>query len=59
MPGFAQTLHEWGQGKLHSGSTQGPVVKDQKQALAIAFSEQRKGKESTAKRVGAKLLQGR
>lgn len=34
-------LHEWGQGKLHSGSSHGPVVKSQKQAVAIALSEQR------------------
>ena len=29
-------------GKLHSGSKTGPVVKDHKQALAIAMSESRK-----------------
>ena len=42
-PGFDQTMHEYGQGQLHSGSKKGPVVKNQKQALAIAFSEKRKG----------------
>ena len=35
-------MHEWGQGKLHSGSKKGPIVKSQKQAIAIALSEQRK-----------------
>jgi hypothetical protein len=35
-------MHEWGQGALHSGSKKGPVVKSQKQAVAIALSEQRK-----------------
>ena len=35
-------MHEWGQGKLHSGSKKGPIVKGQKQAVAIALSEQRK-----------------
>ena len=35
-------MHEWGQGQLHSGSKTGPVVKNQKQAVAIALSEQRK-----------------
>ena len=35
-------MREWGQGKLHSGSSSGPVVKNQKQAEAIAFSEQKK-----------------
>ena len=42
MPGFKPTMEEWKAGKLHSGSKKGPVVKSQKQALAIAFSEQRK-----------------
>lgn len=37
-----QTMSEWGKGKLHSGSKQGPVVKSQKQAVAIALSQQRK-----------------
>lgn len=39
---FGGVMHEWGKGELHSGSKSGPVVKDQKQALAIAFSEDRK-----------------
>ena len=34
---FAKVLHEWGQGKLKSPD--GKVIKDQKQALAVAFSE--------------------
>ena len=38
----AKVFHEWGQDKLHSGSAKGPVVKDQKQAVAIALSEGRK-----------------
>lgn len=32
-------MHKWGQGKLHSGSKKGPIVKSQKQAIAIALSE--------------------
>ena len=40
-----KVMHEYGEGKLHSGSKKGPVVKNQKQALAIAFSEKRKGKK--------------
>lgn len=38
----AKVMHEWGQGKLHSGSKHGPEVKNQKQAVAIAMSEARK-----------------
>jgi len=37
-----KVMHEWGQGKLHSGSKHGPKVKSQKQAVAIALSESRK-----------------
>lgn len=35
-------FHEFGKGALHSGSKKGPVVKNQKQAVAIALSEGRK-----------------
>jgi len=38
----SKVMHEWGQGQLHSGSKKGPVVKSQKQAVAIALSEGRK-----------------
>ena len=34
-------MHKWGQGKLHSGSKSGPVVGNQKQAVAIMLSEKR------------------
>jgi len=36
------TLDEWRSGNLHSGSKSGPVVKNQKQAVAIALSEKAK-----------------
>lgn len=42
----SKVMHEYGSGKLHSGSKQGPVVKSQKQAVAIALSEARRGKKS-------------
>ena len=35
----SKVMHEWEAGKLHSGSKKGPVVKNQKQAVAIALSE--------------------
>lgn len=37
-------MHEWRTGQLHSGSSAGPVVKNHKQAIAIALSEQRQRK---------------
>lgn len=38
-----KVMHEWGQGKLKSSS--GQKVTDQKQAVAIALSEARRGKK--------------
>ena len=32
-------MHKFGQGKLHSGSKNGPVVTNPKQAVAISLSE--------------------
>ncbi|MBI3306135.1 hypothetical protein HYZ82_03370 [Candidatus Nomurabacteria bacterium] len=37
----AKVMHEWKEGKLHSGRS-GKKVKSQKQAVAIAISEARK-----------------
>lgn len=34
-----KVMKEYSQGKLHSGSKKGPVVKSKKQAVAIALSE--------------------
>jgi hypothetical protein len=39
-----QTLHEFKTGALRSGSKQGPLVKNPKQALAIALSQARRAK---------------
>ena len=39
-----KVMHEFGQGKLHSGST-GKVVTNPKQAVAIALSEERRSKK--------------
>lgn len=37
-----RVFHEFGQGKLHSGSKRGPTVQSQRQAVAIALSEGRR-----------------
>ena len=39
---IAKVMREYKEGKLHSGSKKGPVVKSEKQAMAIALSEARK-----------------
>jgi hypothetical protein len=45
----ATVMHEWGKGQLHSGSPKGPKVTNQKQAVAIALSEQRKANQKRGK----------
>lgn len=40
-----KVLGEFKEGKLHSGSKKGPVVKSKDQALAIAMSEAGKSKK--------------
>lgn len=39
-----KTLHEYKEGKLHSGSKTGPKVKSRKQAVAIALNQARRKK---------------
>lgn len=46
-PKIKKVLKEFKEGELHSGSKKGPLVKDPKQATAIALSE--------ARRAGAKI----
>lgn len=41
MP-YNEVMPKWKAGNLHSGSKKGPVVKNQKQAVAIMLSEKRK-----------------
>jgi hypothetical protein len=52
----AAVMREAKAGKLHSGSAKGPVVKNRKQAIAIALSEAKlskpKRKPKRAKRRG-------
>lgn len=40
-----KVMHEYKEGKLHSGSKKGPKVTNPKQAIAIALSEARKAKK--------------
>jgi len=40
-----KVMGEFERGELHSGSKKGPIVKNKSQAVAIALSEQRKGKK--------------
>jgi hypothetical protein len=41
-----KVMEEYKEGSLHSGSKEGPVVKNKRQAIAIALSEQRRGKKT-------------
>ena len=41
----SRVMHEYKEGKLHSGSKKGPKVASRKQAIAIALSEARKAGE--------------
>lgn len=40
-----KVMHEYKEGKLHSGSKKGPEVTNPKQAIAIALSEARRSKK--------------
>ena len=48
-----KVMHEFGSGKLHSGSKHGPKVTSQRQAVAIAMSEA--GKSRGGSRKGHRL----
>lgn len=47
-----KVMHEYGEGRLHSGSKKGPVVSNPKQAVAIAISEARKRGMKVGKKHG-------
>jgi hypothetical protein len=52
-----KVMSEHKRGQLHSGSKSGPVVKDRKQAVAIALAEGRKaggGKKARERRLADK-----
>ncbi len=40
-----RVMKEFSEGKLHSGSKKGPIVKNPMQAVAIGYSEARRGKK--------------
>jgi hypothetical protein len=44
-----KVMHEWKEGELHSGSKKGPVVTNQKQAVAIALHEAKVPKKKKKK----------
>jgi hypothetical protein len=48
---IGKVMREYKEGKLHSGSKKGPVVKNPKQAMAIALSEARAAKKADGGRV--------
>lgn len=41
----ARVMHEYAEGRLHSGSKHGPTVTSREQAVAIALSEAREAGE--------------
>lgn len=45
-----KVMHEFKTGTLHSGSKKGPVVKNKKQAIAIALSEAKMSKKKMGKK---------
>ena len=45
----SKVLDKWKAGKLHSGSKKGPIVNNQKQAVAIMLSEKKAEKANGGK----------
>ena len=47
-------MDEWKAGTLHSGSKKGPIVRNQKQAVAIALNQSGQGRRARGRRGGGK-----
>jgi len=47
---LGKVMKEWKAGTLNSGTAKGPVVKSQKQAIAIALSEKAKASKGGRKK---------
>lgn len=45
-----KVMREYKEGELHSGSKKGPLIKNKKQALAVAFSEASRTKLEKSKK---------
>lgn len=52
QPKVKKVMHEFKEKELHSGSKKGPIVKEPKQAIAIALSEARKAGAKIPKKKG-------
>lgn len=50
----SQVMKEWKAGNLHSGSSKGPIVTKQPQAVAIMLSEKAKEQKTSPASSGAK-----
>jgi hypothetical protein len=51
-PKIKKVMKEFSKGDLHSGSKEGPIVKNKHQAVAIALSEARKSGAKIPKKSG-------
>lgn len=54
LPKVKKVMHEFKAGELHSGSKKGPLVKNKKQAIAIALSEARRAGAAIPKKKAKK-----
>lgn len=50
MPGMANTMREYKNKTLHSGSKSGPVVQKRSQAIAIGLDEMRRAGKKVSSR---------